>query len=237
MKFKTKIFSLICAVIVLGTVSAQTPVPNIVPPTKDATPQPFSYPADLASPTFDQEKHVGNYVQLGVFDIILGTTPLSIAVNVLGGELHFTEDKTPFLCYSAPLPELKTKKKGKTSKLEEEPAEPFYQNLWLSVGSRGEISEARVQKLNDQTLMCPPIPEAYQEISIGGIFINESLKQLNKAELPELSAENEETKWRYWFSLLPSERAGMNEAGLVGVHLEEDLVDQIISVIVPLKAQ
>ena len=192
-----------------------------------------------ASPTFDQKENIGSYLQLGVFDVILGQTPLSIAIHVLGGELHFTQDKTPFLCYSAPVPEIqqKVKTKKKTEEKEEEPAEPFFQNIWLTVGSRGEISEARLQKLNATAQMCPPLPEAYREVSINGIFINETARQLKSLVLPEMSAENEESQWKYWFSLLPSDRPGYNEAGLFGIKLDNDTVDQIISVSIPLKAQ
>ena len=228
--------SIICAAAFISAAAAQTVVPNIVPPNEDKTPAPLSYPADLASPTFDQKENVGHYLQLGVFDVILGQTPLSIAVHVLGGELHFTQDRTPYLCYSAPVPEIQTKRKPK-KEAEEESVEPFFQNVWLTVGDRGVITEARLQILNDSTQMCPPIPEAYQNISIGGIFINETEKQLKKAELPEISAENEETQWKYWFSLLPSDKPDVNEAGLFGIKLDEGIVDQIISVTVPLKAQ
>lgn len=239
MNFKKRIFSIFCAAVFSASAAAQTVVPKVVPPNDDKTPAPFSYPADLASPTFDQKENIGSFLQLGVFDVILGQTPLSIAIHVLGGELHFTQDKTPFLCYSAPVPEIKQKAKAKkkSEEKDEEPQEPFFQNIWLTVGNRGEISEVRLQKLNDPAQMCPLLPEAYREVSINGIFINETSKQLKSLILPEISAENEETQWKYWFSLLPSDRPGYNVAGLFGIKLDNDAVDQIISVSIPLKAQ
>ena len=236
---KNRLFSLLCAAVYSTGAAAQTVVPKVVPPSNDKSPAPFSYPADFASPTFDQKENIGSYLQLGVFDVILGQTPLSIAIHVLGGELHFTQDKTPFLCYSAPVPEIqqKVKTKKKTEEKEEEPAEPFFQNIWLTVGSRGEISEARLQKLNATAQMCPPLPEAYREVSINGIFINETARQLKSLVIPGISAENAESQWKYWFSLLPSDRPGYNQAGLFGIKLDNDTVDQIISVSIPLKAQ
>lgn len=236
---KNRLFSLLCAAVFSTGAAAQTVVPKVVPPNNDKTPAPFSYPADFASPTFDQKENIGSYLQLGVFDVILGQTPLSIAIHVLGGELHFTQDKTPFLCYSAPVPEIqqKVKTKKKTEEKEEEPAEPFFQNIWLTVGSRGEISEARLQKLNATAQMCPPLPEAYREVSINGIFINETARQLKSLVIPGISAENAESQWKYWFSLLPSDRPGYNQAGLFGIKLDNDTIDQIISVSIPLKAQ
>ena len=117
---KNRLFSLLCAAVFSTGAAAQTVVPKVVPPNNDKTPAPFSYPADFASPTFDQKENIGSYLQLGVFDVILGQTPLSIAIHVLGGELHFTQDKTPFLCYSAPVPEIQQKVKTKKKTEEKE---------------------------------------------------------------------------------------------------------------------
>lgn len=235
MKLLKSLILFFCATTALQLAVAQTEVPQFVPPRTDNLPQPFGYPPALASPTFDQSKHIGDRVDLGDFSIDLGQTPLSLAVEILGGKIYFTSDKTPFLCYSSPVKEPPSDSKKKTKVSEEIEATTAFQNIWLMVGSSGKISEARIQKSSDLSQKCPSLLDMYNGISVGGISINDSERQIEKAKIPEFSAKSEDPERWYWFSLLPSKKKGYNNAGLMSVKFEDGKVDQIISVMVPLQ--
>ncbi len=233
------IIALALGTVLLSTVSAQTVAPIRSPLPQATQPIPFDYPVGFTQPTFDREEHIGQNVSFGDFEVTLGTTKLSAVTKTLGGSLQFNDARTGFVCYSAeaPKPAGKVTKKAKTKdseEVEETVPDGNYQNVWLIVGSKGEISEARALRISDSDKKCPILSDEFKRVRIGHLYINEPVKELAKNKNAEPSVIIEESEWKFWFSKKPGDGQG-SQVGFLGVQDSDGFITRIISVIETIK--
>ena len=214
-----------------ATTHAQVTSPLPGPFPADTTPAPFKYPGEINSPQFTMETNPASVIYFGDFPITLGSTPLSVATKVFGGELHHMTDRTDYLCYSAPLPEdpyapSKNKKRTKKTSPEElTTPEPTYvgQNIWLVVGPRGEINEAKAEAVTTEGELCHRLPEQFQSVSFGPLKLGTTLsdKAIKKEAIPEPSMISEESPWRFWFANSAQDRFNL-DYGFLGAELSPE---------------
>ncbi len=228
------VIALALSTVLLSTASAQTVAPIRSPLPQATQPIPFDYPVGFTQPTFDREEHIGQNVNFGDFEVTLGVTKLSAVTKTLGGSLQFNDARTGFVCYSAeaPKPAVTGKKKAKSKEseeVEETVPDGNYQNVWLIVGSKGEISEARALRISDSDKKCPVLSDEFKRVRIGSIYINEPVKNL--AEPSVIVAESE---WKFWFSKKPGDGKD-SQVGFLGVQDNDGFVTRIISVIETIK--
>ena len=224
MKFAT--FAL-AASLIAGSAAAcfaQTTSPLPAPYPQDNTPRPFNYPEGLNSPTFTLEENPAAVINFGDFPVILDQTPLSVVTKVFGGKLHHLPDRTDYLCYSAPLQSDPYAPKPKRRKKADEEQEPVYigQNIWLIVGPRGQISEARAEAVTEDGELCPALAENFQDVSFGPLRIGTTLSAaaMKKENLPQMSASEEDSPWKFWFANKAQDRFNLRY-GFLGAELND----------------
>lgn len=105
-------------------------------------------------------------------------------------------------------------------KEESESADPTHQNIWLFIGKRGEINEARLQEVPPGGLLCTPLPPPFDEVSFGPFKIGQTPREQRSLKLPPVSEKNEESQWFAWFSESDPEDQIIT-FDLLGIHLNE----------------
>ncbi|MCD8339144.1 MAG: hypothetical protein LUC43_02940 [Burkholderiales bacterium] len=219
------VFLAICGIGCLTTSYAQTEMRTGRPMTPATLPLPFSYPSAFLRPTIDRTEHPGQNVSLGDFDITLGKTKLSTVVQTVGGELQFTPAREGFLCFSAPIVEKNSR--GQMKDLSETTAR---QNIWLMLGRRGEISEARLEAVPNGEVACPALPLEYSNVKVASIYINEPVRELEKDRSLKPSEVPEDSDWIFWFSQ-KDEPKKKSQIGLFGAEKSNGAIKKIISVV------
>lgn len=224
MKLKFNCILAACLSVAFSYSLAQTTAPLEGPVPEDNTPKPFYYPPEFATPDFTFDGPIGYEVHLGTYTVRLGQTRLSSVTGVLGGELHHLPDRTDYLCYSAPL-EVQKKpvqpKRGKAQEPVEELPPIIGQNIWLVVGERGRITEARIDTVREGAALCPKLDYPFNNFSIGPLKLGLTEKQVRDLKLPTPSYIPDQGGWAFWFSrkALFTQVVGVE---LFGVQIDAD---------------
>lgn len=187
-------------------------------------PAPLYYPEILSEPDYTFLEPVAPKATFGEFEVELGKTKLSDVVKTLGGDLQHLKSRTDFLCYSAPvqLPLPATKKRKKQNP----PPEEVFQNIWLIVGERGQISQVMMERIPDGAKMCPALPEQYNTVSMGEIRIGLKLDSLS---IPAPSKKDDVNLWKAWFSQTASGKH--TDVGILSLRTDaNNQIDNIISI-------
>ncbi len=208
----------------LTTSFAQTESPVRTPLPQATLPLPFAAPEAFKQPVFDRDEHLGKEVSFGDFEITLGRTKLSTVVRALGGELQFTPARVGFLCYSAPL--MHKSAKGQQTEAR--------QNIWLTLGNRGEISGVRLATIPEGSPVCPPLPLEYSTVKVSSVYINEPARELERNKELKPSSVAEDSNWSFCFSQKALNKA-KSEVGMFGAEKEGGYISKIISVVETVK--
>lgn len=221
-----RIWGFVALLSVAGVVYAQTAEQSLdVSRYKGKAPAPLYYPNILAEPEFTLAEPAAPNIMFGQFKVELGKTKLSEVVKTLGGSLQHLKDRTEFVCYSAPVDQPKARKKKKASE------EETFQNVWLILGKRGQISQAMAEQISAGAKKCPPLSEENQTVSFGNVKIGQKIDSL---KLPPASKKDEENNWNAWFS--QTANSGITEVGVLAIRTtDKKLVDNIISLALSFK--
>jgi hypothetical protein len=219
------------------TLCAQTTVEMRAPEPNADIPLPFDYPDGFGQASFELPYKPAGTLTLGGFAVELGKTRLSEVSRPLKSTLYHAPNRDEFLCFSAKIepeeiPEKDKKKNRKKDDAAEEPAPEEYQNIWLMLGSRGQIREVRAEVTFPGMPLCPRLPDGMEQVRLAGLKLGLPSGERTKLLEVEPTASDESTGWSYWFSQEPSsQRKDATEINLFAVQEVGDRIVKMISVV------